>query len=155
MDLKKAVILGALLWALIFVEVSVEMFAIASESTQQIVHVIVLPILVVICSIIYFKKEKKSASEGLLLGAVFLAVGTVLDMIITIPLFVKSFSLFYGSFELWFGFIEVLVFCALIGASEKLCKPIAEKPAKRKSRMHIGKASGTTRANALRGKRRK
>jgi len=161
MNIKKAVLFGLILWMLIFVEVSIEMFAIASESTQQIVHVIVLPILVVICSILYFKKEKKSAAEGLLLGVIFLAVGTVLDLIITIPLFVKSFSTFYGNFELWFGFVEVLVFCALIGAVDRIIKPAAAKPEKpvkkkRKVKMHIGRvghksassASGTTGANA-------
>ena len=62
----------------------------------------------------YFKGKKARMKEGFVLGIYFLIIGTVLDLIITIPLFVKSFT-FYLEWSLWFGFLEVIVFSSIGG----------------------------------------
>lgn len=118
---KSATGYGVLLWLLIFVEVSVLMFTPAlkdKELTQNILHMIILPVLVLFCAWMYFKNVKVSAKEGFLLGVYFLIIGTVLDLLITIPLFVKTFD-FYKDILLWLGFLETIVVCTLVGYFKK------------------------------------
>ncbi|MBI4453694.1 hypothetical protein HY636_03545 [Candidatus Woesearchaeota archaeon] len=118
---KSATSYGVLLWLLIFVEVSVLMFMPAltgKELTQNILHMIILPVLVLFCAWMYFKNTPASAKDGFLLGVYFLVIGTVLDLLITIPLFVKTFD-FYKEIWLWLGFLEVIVVCTLVGYFKK------------------------------------
>mgnify|MGYP001618793504 CR=1 FL=1 len=118
---KSATGYGVLLWLLIFVEVSVLMFIPAlkdKELTQNILHMIILPVLVLFCAWMYFKNVKVSAKEGFLLGVYFLIIGTILDMLITIPLFVKTFD-FYKDIWLWLGFLETIIMCTLVGYFKK------------------------------------
>jgi len=39
----------------------------------------------------------------------------VLDLIITVPLFVKSYVVYYGDWRLWVGLIEAVVLCVIAG----------------------------------------
>ncbi len=114
---KPATLLAVLLWVLIFAEMSILMFIpILKDNSlmQRILHLIILPFLVLLCAYMYFKDKKADMKDGLVLGVWFLIIGTVLDLAITIPLFVKSFS-FYKALSLWIGFLEVLVFASIAG----------------------------------------
>ncbi len=116
---KSATIWGIILWLMIFAEVSIMMFAPflqGREVLQDIVHLIIVPFLVIFCSYMHLKTLKglKTPRDGLLTGLFFLAVGTILDLAITIPLFVKSFT-FYLQWSLWLGFAEGLLFSTLTG----------------------------------------
>lgn len=116
-DWKGATLWGVILWVFIFVEISVLMFMPGlegKEGWQSVIHLIILPLLVLFCSYMYFKRGKASLQDGFLLGVFFLIVGTVLDLAITIPLFVKSFS-FYMQWDLWLGYLEVVTFACLGG----------------------------------------
>ncbi len=116
-----AVLYGILLWLLIFVEVSIVMFMPAlkdQQLTQSIIHLIILPILVLIVSYLYFKNKEASLINGLVLGVIFLVVGTILDLAITIPLFVKNYN-FFMQWSLWVGFLEVIIFSSLMGWIKK------------------------------------
>lgn len=122
MRFKSAILLGILLYVLIFVEISVLMFVPRLKdkpAMQTIVHLVLLPILTLICGYIYFKGKKGSLKEGFWLGIAFLIVGTVLDWIITIPLFIMpkgaGFFDFYKTWSIWVGFAEMLVFSAISG----------------------------------------
>ncbi len=107
---------GTLLWILIFVEVSIIMFIPGlSELTQNCLHLIILPLLALFCFIKYFKSSTASAKNGFLAAVYFLVIGTILDLVITIPLFVKDYALFYSSWWLWIGYLEVLIIGALAG----------------------------------------
>jgi len=64
----------------------------------------------------YFAKEKATVKNGLFLGLIALAVGVILDVIITVPLFVKSFSAFFGNWMMYVGYAELLLLCAYAGA---------------------------------------
>ncbi|MBU0457790.1 MAG: hypothetical protein ABH824_07745 [Nanoarchaeota archaeon] len=117
-DWKSATGWGILLWLLIFVEMSILMFIPRLKDmliTQKILHFLILPLLVIFCVSKYFKKVKANTKEGFLIGVYFLIVGTILDLAITIPLFVKSFSSFYLEWSLWTGFLELIIFSTATG----------------------------------------
>jgi hypothetical protein len=119
---KTATLWGAILWVLIFVEVSIAMFTPGLSTNtflQKIIEVLIIPIFVLLCAHMYFKHEKATLKNGLMLAAWFLLIGTILDLAITIPLFVKSFTVMYGQWNLWVGYIEAFVVCALYGYLKK------------------------------------
>ena len=121
MNLKRAVLTGALLWILIFFEVSVLMFGLVLEnSTLYIVHYLLLILLVGISAYVYFKGKKirKGFYEGFLLGIVFVIVGLILDLIITVPLFVKDYGAFFSSWLL-LGLLEVIIITSIYGSLKK------------------------------------
>ncbi|MBI2112168.1 hypothetical protein HYT52_01385 [Candidatus Woesearchaeota archaeon] len=107
---------GILLWLLIFVEVVVVMLAKMSESGKNFVNLVLLVPLVVFCTWMYFKSVKPNGQEGLYLGIVFLIVGTILDLAVTIPFFVKDFGAFYSSGWLWVSYVELLAVTTVTGA---------------------------------------
>ena len=113
MDLKRGISYAVLLWLLIFVAISIIMFA-APITIQNALHFIVVPLLVLSCAGLYFKTEIASPSEGLKLGIIFLIVGTILDIAITIPLFIKSFAAFY-TWDLFVGLAETIIFSVIAG----------------------------------------
>jgi hypothetical protein len=77
--------------------------------------VLEIPIVLFWCKI-YFKKVAPTWKNGLILGVVGLLVGTALDILITIPLFVKSFSVYYSNWLMYVGFAEMLILTTLAGA---------------------------------------
>jgi|SRR3989338_4089193 len=119
MNLKRAIFSGALLWVLIFFEVSVLMFGLELEAGKNyyIIHYILLALLSLISAAVYFrgKKVRKGFGEGILVGIVFVIVGLVLDAVITVPLFIKNYSIFADPY-LWVGIIEGLIIVAIVGA---------------------------------------
>jgi cation transport ATPase len=114
--LLNATLLGILLWVLIFAEISIVMFSVTDNIAQKIIHFAALAIFVLICGYIYFVKANKEGwKEGFLLGGWMILVGTVLDIIITVPLFVKSYVVYYMQWNLWAGFIEAIIIASLSG----------------------------------------
>ncbi len=121
MNLKRAILTGALLWVLIFFEISILMFGLGLEGiTINIVNYIVLIALASISAIIYFKGKniKAGLKEGFILGVFYVIVGVILDAIITVPLFVKDYSFFIDIF-LIIGLIETIVITSIIGLIKK------------------------------------
>lgn len=101
---------GTLLWILIFVEVSIIMFIPGlPELAQNLLHLVILPFLAWFCLSRYFRTIKVSVITGFLAAVYFLVIGNILDLIITIPLFVKDYGLFYSSWWLWVGYLELIV----------------------------------------------
>lgn len=114
---KSATFWGVMLWVLIFVEISITMFAPVFKDNarvQTMVNLVILPVLVLTCSYMYFKGTKPTMQNGIVLGLYFLIVGIILHLAVTIPLFVKSYD-FFGKTEVLFGFIETIVFSTLAG----------------------------------------
>jgi hypothetical protein len=122
MKLTRAILCGALLWILIFFEVSILMFGFGLNTglTYYIIHYLIVIPLVLIVGLVYFsgKRIKKGAGEGLLAGIVFAVTGVVLDAIITVPLFVKTYS-FFADVYLWLGIIEGIIIITIVGAVKK------------------------------------
>lgn len=115
MENKRAILTGALLWVLIFFEISILMFGFKLIGvTQYFVHYLIAIPLVLICAWIYFKggNTKLSVKEGFKLGLVFIAAGIVLDLLITVLLFTKSLSFFLDPY-LWVGYAEIILLCVI------------------------------------------
>lgn len=119
-----ATLWAAILWSLIFVEISIVMFTpslFGLYFQQKLIHLSLLPFMTLICVYMFFRsiKEKSSMVYGFYIGLYFLAVGTILDLLITIPLFLIPQGLgladFYNQWNIWLGFVEVLYVCSLAG----------------------------------------
>jgi len=109
MKLVRAILMGVLLWILIFVEWSIMIFAPVLKDlgkAQWLVHYIVLIPIAILCSWLYYKSKDKL--NGFTLGAIFLIVGNILDLIITAPLF-TGYVAYYSNTLLWLAFLELLV----------------------------------------------
>jgi hypothetical protein len=110
----RAILTGILLWVLIFFEVSILMFGFnLSGSLYYAIHYLLIVFLVLLCSYIYFKRSFGGVREGFLLGLIFIVTGSILDLIITIPLFVKTLAFF--NIYLFVGYLEALVLTILFG----------------------------------------
>lgn len=113
MKFWRAVLTGVLLWVLIFLEVSVLMFGFKLEGgVYYLIHYIMIGLFVLLCSAIYFRGALGGVKKGLLLGVIWIVVGSILDLAITVPL-MKSFSVF--NVYLIVGWLEALVLCMLFG----------------------------------------
>jgi hypothetical protein len=115
MNLKKAILAGVLIWILIFVEWSLIIFTPILKDLgfgQWIVHYVVLIPIVLIGAKLYYKNNPKI--NGYVLGLVFLAVGIILDLIITVPLFMQGgYVEYYSNNYLWLGFLEMILITGL------------------------------------------
>lgn len=108
-----ATLWGILLWMLIFAAVSILMFAFPGLNTNLLL-LLVNPLLILLCSYMYFREVEGSSRDGLFLGLFWLIISTLLDIAITVPLFVKTYKFFF-QWPLWAGYAEVLVITALAG----------------------------------------
>ena len=119
MELKRAVMFGVLLWAIIFFEVSILMFGFNLETPMRTyVHYFLLVFIVSFVSYFYFKKEKANTKNGFIFGVVCVVTGILLDVVITVPLFVKSYYFFVDVY-LWIGFLEGVVLTTIFGTLAK------------------------------------
>jgi len=109
MKTLRAILLGVLLWILIFVEISIFRIGLKITGwTQYLIHYVFLIVFVVLCAAIYYKSKDKFNGFGL--GLLLLLVGNILDLAITVPIFLKGdFSGFYINVWLWVGFLLVIV----------------------------------------------
>jgi hypothetical protein len=121
MNLKRAVLFGALVWIIIFFEVSILMFGFKLVSPMyNYMHYILVIFILGFCGMFYFNKKgmKSGFWEGIFAGIVFAIAGIILDAIITVPLFVKSYSFFADPY-LWVGIVEGIVIVGIVGALKK------------------------------------
>ena len=121
MKITKAILYGAILWVLIFFEVSILMFGFGLEegASYYISHYILAVILVAIVTTLYFRKEKADFKKGIKVGLIFAITGILLDAIITVPLFVKDYSLMFGDTGLWIGILLGILTAGVVGAVKK------------------------------------
>ena len=121
MNLKRAILLGALGWVLIFFEVSILMFGLKlapPAASYYALHYVLAAAIIAAASLLYFRKAKAGAKEGLVLGVIFAVVGVILDSIITVPLFVKDYSFFLRA-DILIGLLEGIAIATIIGAVKK------------------------------------
>lgn len=119
MNFKRALGYAVLLWFIIFVVISIVMFLPWFKDSQLRIMAawwaLEIPI-VLLWAKAYFKVETPTWKKGLYLGVAALIVSVVLDVIITVPLFVKSYAAYFGSWMLYVGYLELLILTALAGA---------------------------------------
>lgn len=112
-NLQLATLWGILLWMLIFAFVSILMFALPGLNTNLLL-LLISPVLILLCSFMYFREVEGSVKEGLNLGLFWILISIVLDAAITVPLFVKSYKFFF-QWPLWVGYAEILMVAVLAG----------------------------------------
>lgn len=104
--------LGILFWIIIFVEISVTMIGLKFDSaTTYIIHYILMIPLGILIAWIYYKSGDKI--NGFLLGLFMVLVGIILDMIVTVPLFIipagGTYITYFSELFLIAGLIESVV----------------------------------------------
>jgi len=114
--LIRRVLCGALLWILIFFEVSILMFGLNLKGglVYSILHYPLLAILSVVVAIIYFNKVHASFIEGFKTSIVMFITSIILDALISIPLFIKDWNFFLDKFLL-IGYLEIILVISLTG----------------------------------------
>ena len=115
MENKRAILTGALLWVLIFFEISILMFGFKlNTTTTYFVHYLALIPLAAFCLWLYFKGKHTNLTvkEGFKVSLIFIATGIVLDLLITVLLFIKSLSFFLTPY-LWVGYAEMILICLI------------------------------------------
>ncbi|MBS3078691.1 DUF5367 family protein [Candidatus Pacearchaeota archaeon] len=123
MKLFRAIGIGALLWVLIFFEVSILMFGFGLNAPNPVyycLHFLFASLFVIVFSLFYFykKKVKKGFLQGLLLGVIFAVTGIILDAIITVPFMQMNYGFLIRIdivlMELW-----GILLCGLVGMIRK------------------------------------
>jgi RsiW-degrading membrane proteinase PrsW (M82 family) len=120
MKIFRAILSGLMIWALIFIEWSIIIFAPVLKDLgnwQYLIHYILLIPIVIIGASYYYKGRDKT--NGFSLGLVMLVTGLVLDAIITVPFFTAPQGVSYIEFFLaplmLIGIVEYIVISGLYG----------------------------------------
>ena len=121
MKILRVILFGALLWILIFFEVSILMFGLKLEinAIYYAVHYLLLVILTGIIALLYFRKAKRGFAQGILTGIIFMLVSLILDAIITVPLFIEEGYAFFLDAYLWLGVLISVLVVGLVGLAKK------------------------------------
>ena len=127
MNIKRALGFSFLAWIFIFVIWSLLIFIPVIKDLmmlQYVIYWILLIPLVLLLAKWYFREDPPTLKTGLLLGVFALVVMFLLDLIITIPLFIMpqhngefmtALSAFYSQWEMWVGFAWFLALLAYAG----------------------------------------
>ncbi|OGJ20849.1 hypothetical protein A3K73_07305 [Candidatus Pacearchaeota archaeon RBG_13_36_9] len=109
MNILRVILAGILLWVLIFVEISIFQIGLQITGvTGSVIHYILLIPIGVFCAWFYYRGKDKT--NGFLLGLVMLIVGTILDLVVTMPLFLEGDYIgFYSDPFLLVGFLVAVV----------------------------------------------
>ena len=122
MKALRAILVGVLLWILIFIEISITMIGLKlSDLAVWIIHYILLIPFAILCAWIYYKKKNKL--NGFLFGISILIVGIILDLIITVPLFIitqgGSYTDYLSNIYLLIGFVELIIITGIYSLLRK------------------------------------
>lgn len=118
MKYKRAIITGIIIRGSIFMILSILMFLPflkGKEMSQYILFLILLIPVTLLAAKWYFKIDPPSVKKGFYLGLIVLGVSTLLDVIITVPVFVKSYVNFFGNWRLYIGLSELVLLCVYAG----------------------------------------
>ncbi|MBT3539395.1 hypothetical protein HOF40_04190 [Candidatus Parcubacteria bacterium] len=118
MKIKRAIAFGVMLWVGIFAIISILMFTPSLQDKDfyqfLILWILLIP-LVLLLAKWYFREDSPTTKKGFLLGIIGVLVGTVLDIAITVPLFVKSYSVFYSNVFMYIGIAEGILLATYAG----------------------------------------
>jgi len=127
MNYLRAIGFGIVLWVVVFVVLSILFFApFLEEKTgwqYGIFWVLLIPITLFAAKWYFQDKINPTPARGLALGIIGVIVALILDMIITVPLFVaidipylQVLSPFFGDWKLYIGLVEIVVLCLVAGS---------------------------------------
>lgn len=123
LNLRRAIAVGVFLWLLIFLWWSIIMFTPSLSNLtnlqQYLIHFVLLVPAGIFSAWLYYKCDKNLKTNGFTVGFIVVLTGTILDLAITVPFFIKDYALFYGNALLWGGFAELIF---IFGLYEILAK---------------------------------
>lgn len=118
MNYKRGLATGVMLWVVILITISIlrliPWFLDRRLILFGIFWVLLIPEVLLMCKW-YFKMDEPNLKKGFGLGVVLLLVTLALDVIITVPLFVKSYSVFFGDWMMYVGYAEILILSICAG----------------------------------------
>ena len=116
----RAIVIGIVLWVLIFLEVCILMFGfgVTAGPLYYLFQYTLIAAFSFLCALVYFKKVKPNLREGVLLGLIMLATGLALDAAVTVPFFVQNWYYFYDT-RLILGYIEGFFAIVFIGVLKR------------------------------------
>jgi len=140
-NIKAAVFYGIILYVIIFIAVSIMLFTPGLKSIlwlRWMIDWLVVGLGSYYFSLKYFKKTPGKIYAGAVLAFFWLSVHVVLDLIITVPLTLKSVSaqigrqasyvdaagVFYYEWKLWVGFIIMLVVTTIMAGNSQTTTPV-------------------------------
>jgi hypothetical protein len=125
MNIKRAIGFGIMMWVFIFAVFSIIMFLpfLEGKTTwQYVIYWVVLIPMVLLATKWYFKADPPAMKKGFLLGVIGLVVGSILDLAITVPLFIsqgisygEGLAELYGNWQILVSFGLFLVLCTYAG----------------------------------------
>src|SRR3989338_8592016 len=123
MKLIRAITWGIALAILIFFETSILLFGFKLNPENYVYYIIHIPLLIIftlLCSISYFwKKEiKGSLLHGFLVGIIFVLITILINAIITIPLFIKDYAFLLRT-DIILGELLIVFLTTLVGWAKR------------------------------------
>jgi len=114
-NFRKAILLGTVMWILLFVAAGVVMNSLGSGMIG-IVLIFIGPIISIPIAYLYLKTtpNQDMFREGFKLGIIWAIWAFVLDLLIMVLIFGRGFA-YYTSWTLWLGYCEMIGFSTLVG----------------------------------------
>lgn len=111
-NLKKGILLGLLMWIILFFIGSIAMVTIGQDKIG-VAMIILWPIVAIFLARRYFK-DNPSMVEGLKLGIVWMVISAILDIAILVYGFKNGWE-FYSTWTIWIGYLEIIIVPAIVG----------------------------------------
>jgi hypothetical protein len=118
--LKKGIVLGMLLWMLSIAGAAVLSTIFHSEITQDIIFFALFIPITWGAAKVYYGSKGSQLSERAALGIIFILSSLVLDLLFTVPIFIRNYTAYFVNWQLWVYFIEIFCICLLTGAHRKI-----------------------------------
>lgn len=118
MNLKRPLIFGVLIWIISLAEVLLLVFVLKlGNGLATTIHFAFVAILTLLMANIYFKDilVRKSFGKGIFAGFIFMIMGLALDLIISVPVFVKSYGAYFLDKTNYLIFGELILFTGIVG----------------------------------------
>jgi hypothetical protein len=115
--LLRAILMGVLVWVVIFFEVSILIFGFNISPPSIFYYIINYTVLISITSIVsyFYFNYKSQIIESLLFGIGLTLISISLDSLITIPLFIKDYS-FLVRPDLLIGYLVMIIVPTLVAS---------------------------------------
>lgn len=118
MNHKRAILFGAMLWAGIFTLFTITMVVLNLQTRPLLPYFIIWALMIPLTLVLakwYFKMDSPTTKKGFCLGLIGVGVAIALDMVITVPLIVKSYRIFYTDWKLYAMIFEITALCTFAG----------------------------------------
>ena len=122
MNWTKALLTSGLFWVLVFFEYAILSMGLDLTGAVFITFFFIfLAIITMICSVVYFnlKGVDTGFGQGFMLGLMFIIIGLILDLAITIPIFAGGdYNAFFSWWYMYVGWGIVLIFSSSVGMAK-------------------------------------